>query len=185
MADIQSYERILKRKNEGEQLLSKILMIFIYLVIISVFFVVAVRYGLSPALIVLLPLVLLSAVLLTWKYTSVEFEYSFVAGTFTFSKIYGKRRRRTVLEADIKKMISVSAYNEQKQASLGKEGAGTIINGIPNKLSQNPCVCVFEADKNEKIYFLFECDELSARIFKFFNSAATDRSIFDRLTKGE
>ena len=82
-------------------------------------------------------------------------------------------------------MISVAAYDEKKQASLGKEGAGTVVNGIPSKLSPNPCVCVFEADKDDKVYFIFDCDELTARIFRFFNASATDRSIFERLSKGE
>ena len=181
MADIQSYERVLKRRAEGKWLLGKLLMIFLYLVILSVWFVVAVRFGLNPAMLLLAPLSVVIAVLLTWKYTCVEYEYSFMAGTLTFSKIYGKSRRKVFLEADIKSMISVFPYNDSTASKTAPDDGDVLIDGIPSKASQNPCVCFFESDNGKKTYFLFDCDEQTAKIFNFFNAAATERSIFERL----
>ena len=181
MADIQSYERVLKRRAEGKWLLGKLLMIFLYFVIFSAWFVAAIRYGLHPAMILLAPLSVVVAVLLTWKYTCVEYEYSFMAGTLTFSKIYGKSRRRVVFEEDIKSMVSLFPYDDKAAARLSRDQAEKIIDAIPSKFSQNPCVCVFENSNDKKIYFLFDCDEQSAKIFKFFNSPATGKSIFDKL----
>ena len=43
----------------------------------------------------------------------------------------------------------------------------------------------FEDDKKEKIYLILDCDELTAKIFKFFAPSATDRNIFDKLTRSD
>ena len=174
MADITSYERILKKK----QLSLKILMIAIYVIIASVWFVIAVRVTLNAAMILLAPLSVLIAVLLTWKYTCIEYEYSFVAGNFTLSKIYGKSRRKVMLEFEIKSLMEIFPYNARTE---GKIKGGIFINGLPGNASPNPCVCVFENDEENKVFFVLDCDEQTAKIFKFYNPVATDRAIFDNI----
>lgn len=178
MADIQSYERVLKKKQTG----LKAALIAAYAVIASFWFVIAIRVGLHPAMILLAPLSVVIAVLLTWKYTNVEYEYSFMAGTLTFSKIYGKSRRKTVIELDIRKLNAVFPYNERTEQRIND---GKLVSGIPSSYSTNPCVCAFEDENEEKVYFLMDCDEQSAKIFKFFNPSATDRAIFDALKNAE
>ncbi len=178
MADIQSYERVLKKKKTG----LKLALIAIYAVIASFWFVLAIRVGLHPAMILLAPLSVVIAVLLTWKYTNVEYEYSFMAGTLTFSKIYGKSRRKTVLEVDIKSLFAVFPYNER---TVARTEDGNLVSGIPSSYSTNPCVCAYEDEKEKKVYFLLDCDERSAKIFKFFNPSATDRAVFDALKNAE
>ncbi len=178
MADIQSYERVLKKKQTG----LKVALIALYAVVAGVWLVLAVRVGLHPAMILLAPLSVVIAVLLTWRYTNVEYEYSFMAGTLTFSKIYGKSRRKTLLEVDIKSLSSVFPYNERTASKISD---GKRVNGIPSSTSENPCVCAFEDENENKVYFVLDCDEQSAKIFKFFNPSATDRAIFDALKRIE
>ena len=171
MADIQYYERVLK-KNEPKK---KALMIGIYIVILSVWFVISVRYGLNAAIILLIPISILIAVLLSWKYTCVEYEYSFAAGSFTFSKIYGKSKRKTVFSADIKSMTLAKPYDPDRMPDCHK-----FINAIPENTSPNPCVCVFDVDES-KTCILIDCDAMSVKILRFFNASATDRAILKRI----
>lgn len=172
MADIQYYERVLKKKETK----GKALLIALYVLILSVWFVVAIRYMLNAAIILMIPLSILIAVLLTWKYTCVEYEYSFAAGTFTLSKIYGKSKRKTVFAADIKSLILVKPHDPLRDTHLEYS---EFINAIPSKVSQNPCICVFEVDE-KRTCVLMDCDEMSAKIFRFFNASAVDRDIFKR-----
>ncbi len=180
MADIQHYERVIKPPKRGKTLFYKILMLIIYLVILSIWFVVAVRFTLNAAIVVLIPVSLLVAVLLTWKYTNIEYEYSFTAGQLTFSKIYGKSKRRTLFEGDLKTLQSVVPYDRLK-AELSK--SDKVIEAVPDISCENPCVCVFEED-DKKVYLVIDCDGMSAKIFRFFTPSATDRAIFTH-TKSE
>lgn len=172
MADIQYYERVLKKKEPR----GKLLMLALYLVILSVWFVVAIRYALNAAIILLIPLSILIAVLLTWKYTCVEYEYSFAAGTFTFSKIYGKSKRKTVFSADIKSLVLAKPYDPARDTNLEYSA---FIGAIPSREAQNPCICIFDVDE-KRTCVLLDCDELSAKILRFFNASAVDRDIFKR-----
>lgn len=177
MAEIRNYERVLKQ-DESVIRRSRILMTVLYGVIFTVFFVLAVFAGLPPALLILAPLSTVIAALITWKYTRVEYEYSFFGGVFTFSKIYSGSSRSLVLEADISAMSSVTTYTTDVAARIKAERGAKVIDGLPSGERQNPCVCAFEDEHERKIYFIFECDEQSARIFKHFNPTLTDGSIF-------
>ncbi len=177
MADIQYYERVIKAETGKRRLLPKLVAISAYAVILSIWFVIAVRVGLTASVLMLVPLSILTAVLLTWKYTAVEYEYSFTAGILTFSKIYGKSKRKSVFEADLRNLISVVPYDERSMDSVD---ARTVINAIPNEACQNPCICVFE-ENEKRTCIIIDCDNMSAKIFKFFKPSATDRRIFDRI----
>ena len=170
MANIQYYERVLKKKEAK----GKLLLIALYLVILSVWFVIAIRFMLNAAIILMIPLSILIAVLLTWKYTCVEYEYSFEAGTFTFSKIYGRSKRKKVFSSDIKLMTLAKPYAPERDVNLEYS---SFINAIPSNTAQNPCICIFDVDE-KKTCILLDCDEMSAKIFRYFNASATDRYIY-------
>lgn len=176
MADIQYYERVLKKKEPK----GKALLIALYLVILSVWFIVAVRYTLNAAIILLIPLSILIAILLTWKYTCVEYEYSFTAGTFTFSKIYGKSNRKTFFSAELTALDTVKPYSADNSVN---DAYSKFINAIPGQSAQNPCICIFNID-DEKICVLIDCDESSAKILKYFKASAVDRDVL-KLAKSD
>jgi uncharacterized membrane protein len=178
MADIQSYERVIKNKSFK----AKIFMIFIYALILLLGLWALLKFGIKPELVVLIPLLLGAIIALTWRYTQVEYEYSFMAGTATFSKIFGNSSRRTMVEFDIKSIISFSVYDQRAASVIESDNKKKVIHAV-SKDCKNPCVCVFENDSKEKTYLILDCDELTARIFKFFASAATDKNVFDKLPK--
>ena len=94
MADIQGYERVLEQ-DESVLKRSRILMIVLYGVIFTLLMLAAVLASLNPALLLLAPLGTAVAVIFSWKYTRVEYEYSFFGGVLTFSKIYSGSSRST------------------------------------------------------------------------------------------
>ncbi len=177
MADIQHYERVLKPTRTSTRVLPKVLMIAAYIVIISLWFVLTVRVGLTAAILMLIPLSVLIAVTLTWKYTSVEYEYSFAAGTLTFSKIYGSSKRKAVFDGDLRCLISVMPYNEQ---SIARVQCDRTVFAIPEGVNENPCICLFE-ENEKRTCVILECDELSIKIFRFFKPSAVDRSVYTSL----
>jgi hypothetical protein len=83
-----------------------------------------------------------------------------------------------VLEFDIRSLTEVFPYNERTSARLKDK---KLVYGTSSDEPINPCVCVFENEKKQPVYFVLDCDEQSAKIFKFFNPSAVDRAIYDRL----
>ena len=179
MANIQYYERILKTEKTSKKLLPKLLAIGFYAIILSVWFIIMIRVGLTASVVMLIPLSILTAVLLTWKYTSVEYEYSFIGGILTISKIYGKTKRKAIFEAELNTLISAIPYHSEAVESVR---AQNVINAIPNKECPNPCVCVFE-ENEKRTCVIMDCDELTAKILKFFKPSAADRRIFEGIKK--
>ena len=116
MNEIQSYERLIRRKVTGKYVWQRIGLIAVYGVWVSLWFVVAIRWILNAPL---LAFALLSTVLLivfTWKLTLVEYEYAIVSGSFYLAQIYGKSRRKAILEAEISDAVLIAPYTEKYAA---------------------------------------------------------------------
>ena len=176
MADIQYYERVIKATRATKKMTPKLLMVGLYAIILGIWLIIAVRVGISASLLMLIPFSLLSIALLTWKYTSVEYEYSFTAGVFTFSKIYSASKRKCVFEGDLRALESVFLYDAHKLERIEAK----VINAIPDGSSATPCVAVFvESDKRSCV--VFDCDRMSAKIIRYFNPSAIDREVFKKL----
>ena len=178
MADIQHYERVFKKKRVG----LKIAFIALYIFIASAWFVLSARIYFHYTFVLLAPLSILIAFLFTWRYTNVEYEYSFEGGILTFAKIYGKSIRKCVLELEIKAFDEIIPYNDK---TAKRHAKAKLVDGILNKNAENPCLCVFKDESEDMFCFLFDCDEQSAKILKFFAPSITDRAIFDKLKKSE
>ena len=113
MANTQLYEKIVKQKNR-KQPLKIIFAIMLYVI----FFITWLLFGLlnlnfATFIWVLGALFTLILVLLTWKYLFVEFEYNFCMSTLTVSKIYGKRKRKVLIEFDVSKCVIIAPATEE------------------------------------------------------------------------
>ncbi len=173
MADIQYYERVLKKQGASARLLPRLLMIAAYVVLLSVWFVIVVRIGLSASLLMLIPFSVLTVVLITWKYTSVEYEYSFTAGVFVFSKIYGASGRKNVFEADLRALVSAEPLSEGALARVGVTPTDARV--LPD--SPNDCLLVF-SEHEKKSAVIIECDQMTVKILRFFKPSAVSTALW-------
>ena len=179
MADIQHYERVFKKKHAPKALV--IVLIILYCLMVCGWLVLALLSSMNLALALLVPAAIFLIAFTVWKYSQVEYEYSFTAGIFTFSKIYGKSKRKTVFSADLKSIALAKPYDADRDAYLDYS---EFINAIPSSFSQNPCICIF--DVNEKrTCVLIECDERSAKILRYFNPSAVDRDVLKKINSNE
>lgn len=175
MADIQHYERVLVKKHAPKGLIIGLLVL--YCVMVSGWFVLALLSSMNIALALLVPAAVLAAAIATWKYTQLEYEYSFMAGVFTFSKIYGKSSRKTVFEEELRNLTRVVSY-EKAEVPKGDK----LIRATPSLEEGNLAVCCFQID-DEDVYVIIDCDELTAKIIRHYKPSALDRSVLDALKK--
>ena len=169
MADIQHYERILKKST----LPAKLLMLLLYTAVLAAWTVLGVITAFNPGVLLLAVLTLVALILPTWKYTSLEYEYSFVSGTFTLSKVYGKSRIKQVFESELKMLVSARPLDT---SNMPTKEDGVVIHGLPDG-AEFPIVCTFEDGDENKYFVLMDCDSVTARILKFFKMTALDREI--------
>lgn len=175
MADIQHYERVFKKKHAPKALV--IVLIILYCLMVCGWLVLALLSSMNLALALLVPAAIFLIAFTVWKYSQVEYEYSFTAGIFTFSKIYGKSNRKTVFEEELRNLTRVVSY-EKAEVPKGDK----LIKAIPTPDCDNPCVCCFRIDDSD-IYVIIDCDELTARIIRNFKPSALDRSVLDGIKK--
>jgi len=181
MADIQFYEKIIKPSARGKILSFRILLIVFYLFFATLALIIPLKTQLPPTVCIITVILLLAVVVpFTWKYTCVEYELSFSAGTLTFSRIYGKRTKSTVFYSDIKSMSEISIYSGNVAAKFKHYEPYTLIDALDNKSDENAAYLVFDAEDEKKVIFLFPADEQSVKIFKFFNPQATDRELLKK-----
>ena len=175
MADIQHYERVFKKKRAPRALI--ITLIILYCVMVCGWIVLALLSAMNLALALLVPAAIFLVAFIVWKYSEVEYEYSFTAGIFTFSKIFGQSSRKTVFEEELCNLTRVVSY-EKAEVPKGDK----LISATTTLECGNPCVCCFKIDDND-IYVIIDCDELTAKIIRHYRPSALDRSVFDGIKK--
>ena len=88
MSDFTTYEYVVGVKKGLATTLKKLGMLFLYVVFVVLWFIFGFATKFFP-LLALIPITLWILVFFTWRYVNVEYEYSFVSGELTVSKIFG------------------------------------------------------------------------------------------------
>ena len=111
MNEFNTYEFVVAQKHEGKVRLFRILAVVSYVLF---FCVVAAALILLhfPWMVAVLPIFEWILIFFTWRYRSVEFEYSMTSGNITFSYIYGGRSRKTALETAIKRFQEIAPLDD-------------------------------------------------------------------------
>lgn len=173
MNEFQSYERLIRRKTEGKYIWQRIGLILAYFAFFAVWLIAALRLSFNAYLVVLAVLATVLIVLFTWRFTQVEYEYTFVSGTFYLAQIYGKRRRRAILEADLSRAILIAPYTEayaDKAEALTPE---EILWAVSSRKADNIWMLVWEEEAGKRLLLFWEADERSLRILRQYNPRAT------------
>ncbi len=170
----QSYEHSVKQKTEGIWIVRRILLVTLYVVFAGIWIVIGFRTAYIFPLAVISVILTWTLVFFTWKYVKVEYEYSVTSGVLTFSKIYGKRKRKVIFETLIKNAFLISPYKGVYIERAGKFRTQRVYNALPSSSgNQNAYIMIFEDDDEEKAAFLFEGDEKVLNIFKSYNPSST------------
>ena len=180
MSDFNSFEFTVEQAKEGKWKLARIGMVCLYIlyaVAIAVIIGVALP-GMVP-LFALVPVTLWIIVYFTWRYVSVEYEYSIISGELTFSKIYGGRSRREVMKMRVRDASLIApldgdvysakatAYQPEKEFSAVSSMTAPDIYFMLFEL-EDP-----KSGKKSRAIFYFEATAGTLKTCRFYNQAAT------------
>ena len=111
MNEFSTYEFVVAQKHEGKVQLFRILAVVSYVLFFCVVAAALILLHL-PWMVAVLPIFEWILIFFTWRYRSVEFEYSMTSGNITFSYIYGGRSRKTALETAIKRFQEIAPLDD-------------------------------------------------------------------------
>ena len=169
-----SFEYIIKQKNEGSALAKKITAILAYAVFAIILSTLSL---LLPPPYVRLPLLLLSlaltalAIFITWRFLCVEFEVIIESGDIIITKIYGKSIRKQVLNLPINSFFEIGEYDDKAYAEVNKLSLQKNYICISSLSAPVVYYAIFEEDKDRCILY-FDAPEKAITLLKKHNSGA-------------
>ena len=177
MSELQSYEKILKKKNEGSQRWKLIGWLFLYLNWILLGSLLMAKLGMSAPILILLVLSTVILIACTWRYTQLEWEYTLLDGILILDKIYGKKTRRSVFEGELRQAVRIAPYTEDfMRDAEEKLPIRKVIDATASEDAQEVWFILFDQD-GEGWLVLLEADETMLRVFRHYNARATARKI--------
>lgn len=178
MSEFNSYEFVVEQAKEGKWKLLRIGMIALYVLYGAAWLVVGMVSRLIP-LVALAPVTLWIIVFFTWRYTSVEYEYSIQSGELTFSKIFGSRSRRTqmtmrVRDASLIAPLDGDVYSAKATAYQPERE----FSAISSLKAPDIYFMLFELENpktggKKRAIFYFEATASALKTCRFYNQAAT------------
>ena len=179
MNDLQSYERLFAPKTEGKLLFKKILFLFLYVSWACVWTVVMLRRGISAPMLILIPLTTGVLVWLTWHLTRIELEYTLAAGSFYLARIYGKKKRKELVEVELSSALLIAPNNEDNRKKAEALSPAGVLWAASSSTAENVWLMVFESAPAQRLLVYVDMDEEMLRILRHASPRATAR---DKLT---
>ena len=171
--DLQAtYEYVVSPQKNFSYKLKRVLVIIGYIVYALGLFLVGGRSRLLVPLLALVPLTTWILVFFTWRYVSVEYEYSLTGGDMTLSKIYGQRSRKTVKTLRISKAYLIAPFEESYIEEIKKFSSKREIDFTSDINNEGVYFGLFEDENSDKITVYFEATETALKILKYYNRAA-------------
>ena len=166
MASAQFYEKIIKVKN-SKQTAKLISGILLYVLYIAVWAFIGILKPKSSILIFTAGILsALLIILVSWKYLFLEYEYSFYQSTLTIAKIYGKRKRKAIIEVNLQKLTLIAPATEeniQKAENLTPEQR---IISVSNEYAETIWLLVTGEENEPRILIFIEADDRTLSILK-------------------
>ena len=166
MNENNTYEFVVVEKAQGSRMLKKVLGRGALLTVIAVF--VFACFAANLPMLAILPLSLLGVVLYFWKMFNVELEYSMTSGYITFTRIYGGKIRKKVLDLVIKDMQAIAPVTENTTAELSAQGVEKTYMFASHASASDMYYAIFEQDGTKCVVY-FEVTQKALHIFRYYN----------------
>ena len=172
MNSSQTYEKVVKVKNSGKHIAKKISYVLMYALYFSVWALVALNNLKSNAFLLILAagaLTTFAIVIVTWKYLQVEYEYSFWYGRMSVAKIYGKKKRKALVDTDIKDLLIIAPATDEYIAKAEHYDIEKRVVAVSSENEEDIWLAVTGGDDERRVLIFFEADERSLTMLKSLN----------------
>ena len=168
------YEHIVKQKVEGGLLARKACLVIAYIMLLTLPSFLVLSFcpmSLVLPLLILIASLTVVAYLMTWRYTSVEFEYSIFGDTISFVSIYGKKSRKGKLDVAIKNFSEIGKYTDAAEKHLEEVVIDKDYLFMSHILAEHLYYGLFD-DDGDKCIVYFEATDKAISLLKKYNPTA-------------
>ena len=180
MQEFSTYEFVVGQKIEGKWRLARIALVCGYVLFVIGCLLFGIITNILPPL-ALVPVFTWILIFITWRYVNVDYEYSITSGELTFSKIYGNRSRRTVLQLKLRDATRIAPLQDEKEAAKATAYRPEHEFSAISSLSAPDIYFMLfeyavgegERKKTYRAIFYFEATARALQICRYYNPAAT------------
>lgn len=179
MNEFATYEYSVRQKIEGKWIFARIALVFLYLSFVLAWILFGVRTRIFVPLLALIPVTTWMLVFATWRYVSVEYEYSITSGILTFTKVFGGKSRKKILELSLRNAVLIAPLDDEKARTYAeKYRPEREFHAISSLSSPDVYFLLFEYEnKKEKqkrrAILYFEATDRALQVCRFYNTSAT------------
>ncbi len=172
-----SYEYIVKRKPDARLRLYRVALILGYILYVVVFLAVIMGggagVGLAP-LFALVPITLWMIIFFTWRYVSIEYEYTIAAGVMRFDRIFGSRSRKKIIEITVRQAALIAPMTEEYSPRVDEFAPERVINCLSSDDAPDAYFILFESGEDKKrTALLFEATSETLKFLRYYNPSST------------
>ena len=171
----QTYEKLIRQKAVGREFFPRLVLILCYVAWLCLCVLILTRLKFSAALVVLLLALTVLLVLVTWKYVQIEYEYSIYGGSFFLAKIYGKKKRKELLEIDLKHATLIAPRTDEHLEKANAMNPHEIVWAVSSPKAKDLWMIVYPINEKENSLLFFEADERAIALLRRENPRATVR----------
>ena len=170
MNSSQTYEKIVKKAFTGKHLAKTVTLILSYALFFAVWLLVALNQPKDLILILVAgALTTFFFVMITIKYIRLEYEYSFWYGRMGIAKIYAKKKRKAVIETEIKDLLIIAPATEENIARAERFETEKRIVAVSDESADEIWLVVTGGQDERRVMIFFEADERSLAMLKSLN----------------
>ena len=173
MNENNEFDYTVAKKVEGKYRIYRILMVLLYVLFGSVYFIGMAIAHLYPIM-AFTPLLVWILVFFTWRFVSIEYRYETVSGGIKFYNVYGGKKKKLILEMRIKEFEEISPIDPETKARIAETGFDKSYNFARSENDDTDKYFASFKDKDGRHCILyFEATEQALKILRFYNSKTT------------
>lgn len=179
MNEFSTYEFAVSQKITGKWLAARVGLIAFYVIYpLVLLFITMQNPGFAP-LYAFIPISLWIIIFITWRYVSLDYEYSVTSGTLTFTKIYGNRSRRKIFEMKLRDAVRIAPLDLEIEAARATDYAPEReFVGVSSMSAPDIYIMLFELNDSKRgekrrAIFYFEATAKMLSVCRFYNPSGT------------
>lgn len=165
------YERVLLGRSRAKDRIVRALFVLLYLAFGAFLILLCLSLNAILHLVFLLPLGVGLLVFLTMPFWKKQYEYSFFGESLTVCRIYGGKKRKVLVELNLREVSAVFPFEEDFRARAEAFGARRSLYAVPD-LADDCLYLILFGEGKEKSILCVELDQNSLAIIGFYNRAA-------------
>lgn len=166
-------EHAVRKKADGSLLVKKSLLISVWIalpIVLTLFGIVLFKG--APTSLLIAPFWIALSVALgvyTYRFVSIEYEYTIASGYIIVDVIYGSKSRKTMVEVAIKDMEELAPYTPDSQRLIDAKDIEKVYDAVSEMSAPDVYYGIFTNSKGQKSVLFFEAPDKALAVLRPLN----------------